>query len=98
MIQCVLLVVEMTESFDDLVAHLEGTLGLGRSAAARVIDEVLAYFHETVDQFVLRRHGELQAESQKNEEIFEQIIAELGNRRFAAPPLSPRQLRRLIYG
>ncbi len=88
----------MNESFDDLVAHLEGTLGLGRPAAARVIDEVLAYFQETVDQFVLRRHGELRAESQKNDEIFEQIRTELENRRFTAPPLTPRQLRRLIYG
>lgn len=88
----------MAEPLDDLVAHLEGTLGLGGPVAARVIDEVLAYFHETVDQFVLRRHAELQAESQRNDDIFDQIRAELAHRRFAAPALTERQLRRLIYG
>jgi hypothetical protein len=88
----------MEESFADLVRHLEGTLGLGRSAAVRVIEEMLAYFHETLEQYVVRRHGELQAESRKNEEIFAQLAAELEQRRFAAPPLSQRQIRRLIYG
>jgi hypothetical protein len=85
-------------AFEDLIAHLERTLGMGAPAASRVIDEVLAYFQETVDQFVTRRHGELQAESRRNEEIFEQITAELGQRRFTAPELSQRQIRRLIYG
>src|SRR5262250_692870 len=85
---------EATLTFEDLVAHLERTLGLGRPAAARVIEEVLAYFHETVDEFVVRRHGELRAESQKNDEIFDQVGAEMARRRFAAPPLTARQIRR----
>jgi len=89
---------ETAGNFDDLVAHLERTLGVGRPAAARVIEEVLAYFDETVEVFVVRRHGELQGESQRNDEIFDQIGAELAQRRFAAPVLTPRQLRRLIYG
>jgi hypothetical protein len=86
------------DAFDDLLSHLQRTLGLERAAAGRVLEEVLAYFQETVDEFVTRRHGELQAESQRNEEIFERITAELGQRRFTAPRLSQRQLRRLIYG
>ena len=89
---------DTTITFDDLVAHLERTLGLPRAAAARMIDEVQAYFQETVEQFAVRRHGELQGESQKNEEIFAQIAAELGQRRFAAPLLTQRQIRRMIYG
>jgi hypothetical protein len=93
-----LFVMETGANFDDLVRHLERTLGLERAAAARVIDEVLAYFQETVDEFVVRRHGELQAESQRNQDIFGQITAELGQRRFAAPALTQRQIRRLIYG
>lgn len=83
---------------DELIAHLGRTLGLERVAAVRVLDEVLAYFQETVDDFVIRRHGELQAERERNDAIFEQIGGELGRRRFAAPALTPRQLRRLVYG
>ena len=85
-------------SFDDLIAHLERTLGLEPAAARRVVDEVVAYFEETVDGYVLRRHGELQAEDQRNDEIFERIIGEVEQRRFSAGALTPRQIRRLIYG
>ncbi len=87
-----------TTPFDDLIAHLERTLGLERAAARRVVNEVIAYFEETVDGYVLRRHGELQAEDQRNDEIFERILGEVEQRRFSAGPLSPRQIRRLIYG
>lgn len=83
---------------EDLIAHLERTLGLERAVAERVIDEVLAYFHDTVEAFVVRRHGELQGERERNEAIFEQIAAEMGRRRFAPPALTQRQLRRLVYG
>ena len=85
-------------SFDDLIVHLERNIGLGPASARRVVDEILAYFSETPEQYILRRHGQLQSESQRNDEIFEQIAAELRRRRFAAPPLSRRQIRRLIYG
>ena len=55
------------------------------------------YFSETVEEFVRRRHAELRQRQRKNDEIWPQIAAELGQRRFAAPDLSERQLRRLIY-
>ena len=83
---------------DDLVEHLGRTTRLSRAEAARAVDEVLAYFSESVEQYVIRRHGELQSEDAKNAAIFDQIAAELGQRRFAAPALSQRQIRRLIYG
>ena len=86
------------QGIDDLIEHLERTTRLGRHEAERIVGEVLAYFSESAEQFVIRRHTELQADSQKNDEIFRQISAELGQRRFASPPLTPRQLRRLIYG
>ena len=83
---------------DELVAYLERTTRLSRAEAERVVGEVLAYFSESTEQFVTRRHAELQAEERKNDEIFEQIAAELVSRRFAAPALTRRQLRRLVYG
>ncbi len=81
-----------------LVAHLERTTRLSRAEAERVVAEVLAYFSEPLEVFVARRHAELQAEALKNPEIFAAIVAEARERRFAAPVLSERQVRRMIYG
>lgn len=83
---------------DELIEHIAGTTRLSRSEAERVVYEVLAYFSESAEQFVTRRHAELQAEDQKNPAIFTQIAAEIRERRFAAPTLTERQIRRLIYG
>jgi hypothetical protein len=83
---------------DQQIDHLQRTLGLPGRAAERVIDEVLSYCQETVEQFVRRRHRELQALEEKNDVIFERILGELQKRRFSAPALTPRQIRRLIYG
>jgi len=47
---------------------------------------------------VRRRHAELQGEGRKNPEIFPLIAAELRGRLVAAPVLSERQLRRIVYG
>jgi len=89
---------DSSAGMDELVAYLERTTRLSRAEAERVVGEVLAYFSESTEQFVTRRHAELQAEERKNDEIFEQIAAELVSRRFAAPALTRRQLRRLVYG
>jgi hypothetical protein len=82
----------------DLAGYLAASTGLPQPTAVRVIADVTAYFGETVEQFVRRRHGELQRRQYKNDEIWPLIAAELGQRRFAAPGLSERQLRRIVYG
>lgn len=74
------------------------TTPLGRGEAARVVLDVLAYFDETVEEFVRRRHRELQARGLTNPEIFERITGELPYRAVAPPQLSLRQLRRIVYG
>lgn len=84
--------------FDDLTAHLTRTTRLSRAEAERVVNEVLAYFSESADDFIVRRHGELQAEDQRNRAIFDRLAEEMRARRFAAPALTQRQMRRLIYG
>lgn len=84
--------------YEDLIAHLIRTTPLGPGEAARVVDDVLSYFSESVEEFVRRRHGELQARGLTNDEIFPRVAAELRNRRVAAPELSLRQLRRIVYG
>ncbi|GLX01597.1 hypothetical protein [Microtetraspora sp. NBRC 16547] len=83
---------------EDLIAHLTRTTALGPGEAARVVADVLTYFGEPVDDYVRRRHGELKSKGFSNDKIFPKISAELSGRRVAAPELSLRQLRRIVYG
>lgn len=85
-------------SHADLVDHLTRTTPLSAGEAARVVDEVLAYFAEPVAAYVRRRHAELQRSGHTNDLIFATLGTELAARRFAPPDLSARQLRRMIYG
>lgn len=84
--------------YDDLLAHLGRTTSLGPGEAARVVADVLAYFGESAEEFVRRRHAELKARGLTNDHIFERVAAELPGRRVAPPELSARQLRRIVYG
>jgi hypothetical protein len=83
---------------DELVDHLTRTTPLNRGEALRVIQDVLAFFDETTEEFVRRRHRELQAQGLVNATIFERIAADLRYRAVAPPELSLRQLRRIVYG
>jgi hypothetical protein len=82
----------------DLVRHIAASTGLPEATATRVVADVAAYFKETVDEFVKRRHIELRDARRKNDEIWPLIAAELAIRRFGAPEVSERQLRRMVYG
>ena len=82
----------------DLARYLMASTGLPLPTAARVIADVATYFDETIEEFVRRRHGELQRHQHRNHEIWPVIAAELRQRRFVAPGLSERQLRRIVYG
>jgi hypothetical protein len=82
----------------DLARYLAASTGLPPPTAVRVIADITTYFSETIDEFVRRRHAELRRGQHKNDEIWPVIAAELSQRRFAAPGLSERQLRRLVYG
>jgi len=82
----------------DLARYLAASTGLPQPTAVRVLADVATYFNETIEEFVLRRHAELRQRQRKNGEIWPLIAAELGQRRFAAPGLSERQLRRMVYG
>ncbi len=82
----------------DLVARIAASTGLAPSEAARVVEDVVAYHAEPVEDLVRRRHAHLKTYGCKNPEIFARIADELAGRVVAAPALSERQLRRIVYG
>jgi hypothetical protein len=83
----------------DLISNVAASTGLPEATASRVVADVAAYFGETVEQFVKRRHAELQDKGNKrNDDIWPQLAAELQARRFRVEDLTERQLRRIIYG
>ena len=81
-----------------LARHLTGTTGLSLADAEHLVSEVFDLFGQTVDEFVVATHAELQQEGYSGEAIYRQIQEELRAWRFAAKSLSIRQIRRRIYG
>jgi len=81
-----------------LIEHLVATTGLTAAEAARVVGDVLAFHHEPVESYVRRRHAELKTYGTRNPEIFARLAEELAHQVVAAPALSERQLRRIVYG
>lgn len=81
-----------------VVAHVVATTSLTPGEATRVVEDVIAFHAQGVEAYVRNRHAHLQTYGAKNPAIFEQIATELRERVFAAPELSQRQLRRIVYG
>ena len=81
-----------------LVSHVVATTSLTPGEAARVIDDVIAFHAQSVEDYVRARHAHLKAYGAKNPEIFAQVAGELRARVVAAPELTERQLRRIVYG
>ncbi|MFT5693899.1 MAG: hypothetical protein ACI92E_003242 [Oceanicoccus sp.] len=82
-----------------LLNHLGNTSNLSSAEAEKLVAEVIAYFSETPESFVQRRHTELQQiDGYSNARIYRRIEEELAELVFAAPELSQRQIRRMIYG
>lgn len=86
--------IELTE----LVDRLTRTTRLSRPEALHLVDEVLSFLDESLEEFVRRRHRELQHEGRGNPEIYRRVAEEARQRRFRGARLSERQIRRLIYG
>ncbi len=90
------MIVPVEES--DLVGRVAATTGLSQGDAARVVADVVAFYAESTNDYVRRRHSELQRDGLKNPQIFARLQRELVGRVVAPPPLSERQLRRIVYG
>lgn len=83
---------------DELTNYVARSSGLEPVQARRLVDDVLNYLSESVDDFVRRRHAVLLRLGRRNPEIYAIIATELVARRFPAPRFSIRQIRRIIYG
>jgi hypothetical protein len=82
----------------DLIDYLVRSTRLTRPEADRIVNEILEFLSDTPEDYIRRRHLQLQAQGLPNDAIFSQIAMELARRRFRAPELSQRQIRRVIYG
>jgi len=83
---------------EELAGHLATSTPMPLGLARRLVEEVVAEFSETVEDYVRRRHRELQGSGRSNAEIFDRLSRELPSRRFRVPAPSLRQLRRMVYG
>jgi hypothetical protein len=83
---------------EELIQHIANRQGMSPDQAKSLLSEFLAYFDESKDEFIRRRHRELQDSGMANGEIYRRLSGELESRRFPAGPLSERQIRRIIYG
>lgn len=88
----------MAQPLQQATQRLQVVLGLSAHSAGRALAELLDYFDREVDEHIRSRHAELQRAGLKNPDIYAIIASELGELRFKAPKLSPRQIRRRIYG
>jgi hypothetical protein len=82
----------------ELISRVSASTGLSPGEAARVVADVIGWYQEPVEVYVRRRHAHLRMYGRRNNEIFAVIAAELAERLVAAPDLSERQLRRIVYG
>jgi hypothetical protein len=78
--------------------YLEDKYALEPGQLALLLEDLRAFTEETAEEFVRRRHGELQREGLRNELIYRRLCAEAASGRFRCAPLSLRQVRRIVYG
>ena len=86
------------DELGELIAYLVRTSRLSAAEVTHLVGEVLSFLAETPEAFVRRRHLALQSQGLANDAIFAQLASELERLRFRAPPLTARQIRRIIYG
>ena len=83
---------------DSFRNHLLSSYPVEADHLDHLLEDLGEYFSLEPKEYICRRHGELQREGLRNEEIYKRIRSELETRLFASPSLSIRQIRRIIYG
>jgi hypothetical protein len=82
----------------NLYQHLLETYDLNKNDIPRLLGDILGFFNATLEEYVRTRHLELKELGIRNDEIYLSLQQEIEERRFRAPHLSLRQIRRMIYG
>ena len=82
----------------ELVRHVAGSTGLPGRWPPAWWPTSSPTTRETTEEFVRRRHRELQARDRRNAEIWTVIADELAHRPVAPGAVSERRLRRIVYG
>jgi hypothetical protein len=82
----------------DLQTHVAQTYGIPSAAFNRLYEEFAAFYDVTLEEFVRRRHLEMQKAGKRNREIYLALLREVRAMRFSVRDVSERQIRRLVYG
>ncbi|MBI9097210.1 MAG: hypothetical protein JEY91_01970 [Spirochaetaceae bacterium] len=78
--------------------YLLSAYPVDESLLNHLLEDLGDYFSRDIKDYIGYRHHQLHSEGKRNNEIYLQIQNELKERRFAAPEMSIRQIRRAIYG
>jgi hypothetical protein len=78
--------------------YLLGIADVSERDLDKLAEELRHHWSETVEEYVRRRHRELQKQRIPTRDIYGLIQGELSDRRFGGRHRSERQIRRLIYG
>ena len=82
----------------ELKDYLISAYPLSERDIERILEEINGFYDITVHDYIQSRHQELISHGKKNNVIYQQLLEEINERRFRAPKLSQRQVRRIIYG
>lgn len=63
----------------------------------KLYNELLSFFSESEDIYIIRRYSELQKEKYKIKEIYSILSQEIKSHLFIGKKLSERQIKRIIY-
>ena len=63
----------------------------------KFFNELLSFFSESEDNYIIRRYSELHKEKYKIKEIYSILSKEVRNHLFIGKKLSERQIKRIIY-
>jgi hypothetical protein len=83
---------------DEIVERVAASLAVTPGQARRVVNDVIAFYREPLEDWVRRRHEQHRRDGLPNGEIYSVLVAEAADRVVAAPALTERQVRRIIYG
>lgn len=86
------------QSEQDFQHYILGMYRISQDEFSRLVEDIMEFFNLTLDDYVRLRHLQLQNQGVKNQEIYARISQEVKQRRFKAPELSERQIRRMVYG